>query len=112
MLRLSRDFSAPLEGKLQSQLHAPLELGVGVFSKGWVHLGKIDQLIKLELCVGIHRGAIGVIEDIIDFGTELELNALAGHGDLLEERHIPVVNSRSTEVVPWTKAGCTLLRPL
>ena len=102
------NLSALLEAELQSQLHTPLELGVGEFSKGWVHLGEMTQVIKLELRIGVYRGPVGVIEDIIGFGAELEFETFAGHGDLLEERHIPVIDPWSAEVVPGTKTRSAL----
>src|SRR5579859_874171 len=70
------------------------------------------QVIKLELCFGIYGGEISVIENIIGFGAELEFEALAGHGNILEKRHIPIVDSRSSEVVPGTKIQSALRRPL
>src|SRR5581483_2967125 len=99
-----------LEAKPQSQLHAAFEGSGGISSEGWVRLCEIAQVIKLELRFGIYGGEVGVIENVIGFGAELEFEALAGHGNILEKRHIPIVDSRSSEVAPGTKIQSALGR--
>src|SRR5215470_11847836 len=108
---LSR-LSLRLEVQFQRQLHAALERSIGEFSESWVHLSEISRSVNLELGVGVYRGEVGVIEYVVDLGAELKLEALTGQRNLLEKRHIPVVDSRSPEKTPGTETRSSLLSTL
>src|SRR5262249_24907365 len=100
--------SAPLEAEPQCQLHAALERGSGISSERWVHLLEISHEIKLEVSLCIHPGEVGVIKHVVDIGAELQLEALARQTDILEQRHVPVVDARPAEVAAGGIAGSAL----
>jgi len=97
-----------LKRQPQSQLHSALERCCRVFSKRRIHLLRIAKIVHLELSIGIDCGEVRGVENVIHFGAKLHLHSLAGQGDPFEQRHIPVVDSRSAKVVLRSKTLGTL----
>src|SRR5260370_10812963 len=84
-----------LERQAQSELQASRKNGRGVLAEGRVYL----RAFRIELCAGADGAELRMVEQVVRLRAKLHPPALAVNRNVLEHRHVPVVEPRSAEHV-------------